>query len=352
MAMKNLRLSNVSRSFGSVVALDNLNLEIGSGELVALLGPSGCGKTTALRIIAGLEAMDSGSISLGTEDISNIPAHKRNMGMVFQAYSLFPHLTVEDNVTFGLQMRKTSREIQKNRAQELLEIIGLPTLAKRRAHELSGGQQQRVALARALAYSPEILLLDEPLSALDAQVRMNLREEIRRLQISLGTTTLFVTHDQEEAMSIADRVGVMNHGKLEQIDKPIKLYNDPATPFVASFVGLTNRISAEVTQSRKAKILKQKIAISETSGGFKEGELVNAIVRPESLVLAPDSDPEAAQGLVALKSFLGPITKIGISVEGFPLLNLEISSKEVRKLEIGDRISFKLHLDEVMVERV
>ena len=220
MSSKNLRLANVTKRFGNVTALDKFNFEVGVGELVALLGPSGCGKTTALRVVAGLENQDSGQVFVGDKDISSTPAHKRNMGMVFQAYSLFPNLTAEENVAFGLQMRKVNKEMRIKKAQTLLELVGLPTHGKRYTHQLSGGQQQRVALARALAFEPEILLLDEPLSALDAQVRVNLREEIRRLQISLGTTTLFVTHDQEEAMAISDRVGVMNNGVLEQIDTP------------------------------------------------------------------------------------------------------------------------------------
>jgi len=215
MSSKSLTLSGISKRFGNVTALDNFNLEVGVGELVALLGPSGCGKTTALRVVAGLEHQDKGTVLVADKNISDVPAHKRNMGMVFQAYSLFPNLTVEENVAFGLQMRKVNKTVRLKKAHELLDLVGLDSQSKRFTHQLSGGQQQRVALARALAFEPEILLLDEPLSALDAQVRVNLREEIRRLQLSLGTTTLFVTHDQEEAMSISDRVGVMNQGVLE-----------------------------------------------------------------------------------------------------------------------------------------
>jgi putative spermidine/putrescine transport system ATP-binding protein len=247
MSSKSLTLRNVSKRFGNVTALDNFDLEVGVGELVALLGPSGCGKTTALRVVAGLEHQDSGSVLVGDRDISRTPAHKRNMGMVFQAYSLFPNLTVEENVAFGLQMRKVSKALRLKKAHQLLDLVGLDSQSKRFTHQLSGGQQQRVALARALAFEPEILLLDEPLSALDAQVRVNLREEIRRLQLSLGTTTLFVTHDQEEAMAISDRVGVMNNGVLEQIDTPDVLYNKPASSFVAGFVGTMNRIPAHIT---------------------------------------------------------------------------------------------------------
>jgi len=192
MSSKSLTLSSVSKRFGNVTALDNFNLEVGVGELVALLGPSGCGKTTALRVVAGLEHQDKGMVLVADKNISDVPAHKRNMGMVFQAYSLFPNLTVEENVAFGLQMRKVNKTVRLKKAHELLDLVGLDSQSKRFTHQLSGGQQQRVALARALAFEPEILLLDEPLSALDAQVRVNLREEIRRLQLSLGTTTLWI----------------------------------------------------------------------------------------------------------------------------------------------------------------
>jgi len=345
-----LVLKNVSKKFGEVKALDKLDLVIKSGELVALLGPSGCGKTTALRIVAGLEHHDSGSIKINDQNISGVPAHQRNMGMVFQAYSLFPNLTVLENVAFGLKMRKVSKEKQQKKSIELLELVGLPTQKNRFPHQLSGGQQQRVALARALAIEPSVLLLDEPLSALDAQVRTNLRDEIRRLQLSLGITTLFVTHDQEEAMSMADRVGVMRNGKLEQIGVPSDLYNKPATPFVASFVGIANRIPAEVSGKGNVKVLGQKIALSEFSMEFDDGKKVNALVRPESLHLVSESDPEATNGIVAIKSFLGPLTKIGVAIEGYPIVHLNLASKDVKRIEIGDRISFKIAADELMVE--
>jgi putative spermidine/putrescine transport system ATP-binding protein len=272
------------------------------------------------------------------------------MGMVFQAYSLFPNLTVLENVAFGLKMRKVSKEKQQKKSIELLELVGLPTQKNRFPHQLSGGQQQRVALARALAIEPSVLLLDEPLSALDAQVRTNLRDEIRRLQLSLGITTLFVTHDQEEAMSMADRVGVMRNGKLEQIGVPSDLYNKPATPFVASFVGIANRIPAEVTGKGNVKVLGQKIALSEFSMEFDDGKKVYALVRPESLHLVSESDPEATNGIVAIKSFLGPLTKIGVAIEGYPIVHLNLASKDVKRIEIGDRISFKIAADELMVE--
>ena len=223
-----------------------MSLEIAPGELVALLGPSGCGKTTALRIVAGFETADTGEVLIDGRDVSGVPAAKRDMGMVFQSYSLFPNMSALDNVGFGLRMRKANATVRRQKAGELLEMVGLSAQAGQFPHQLSGGQQQRVALARALAIEPRVLLLDEPLSALDAKVRLQLREQIRTLQQRLGTTTLFVTHDQEEALSMSDRVGVMRAGKLEQVATPDELYSRPATAFVAEFVGTMNRLPAEL----------------------------------------------------------------------------------------------------------
>ncbi len=299
MSSKSLTLSGISKRFGNVAALDNFNLEVGVGELVALLGPSGCGKTTALRVVAGLEHQDRGTVLVADKNISDVPAHKRNMGMVFQAYSLFPNLTVEENVAFGLQMRKVSKTVRLKKAHELLDLVGLDSQSKRFTHQLSGGQQQRVALARALAFEPEILLLDEPLSALDAQVRVNLREEIRRLQLSLGTTTLFVTHDQEEAMAISDRVGVMNEGVLEQIDTPDALYNKPASSFVAGFVGTMNRIPAQIADGMVEIFGSKVVALKR---GNESGNVL-ALIRPESISVAANS--AAPNAKVLTRSFMG-----------------------------------------------
>jgi putative spermidine/putrescine transport system ATP-binding protein len=347
-----LELQGVSRHFGSVKALDGLDLTVQPGELVALLGPSGCGKTTALRIVAGLEVATSGELLVNGSRYNDTPASQRDMGMVFQSYSLFPNLTVAENIEYGLRARKVDSEKRGKRVKAMLELVDLAVKAKSYPHQLSGGQQQRVALARALAIEPRVLLLDEPLSALDAQVRGQIREEIRRIQLELGITTLFVTHDQEEAMAISDRVGVMSHGKLEQIDTPIALYNSPATPFVASFVGQANRIPAQITAKGKARVLNQKVNISESAGSFEEGDHVHVIIRPELLEIVSESDTDATRGIVALKSFLGPMTKIGIAVEGGPLIHLNIASREVRKIEIGDKIAFKISSDEVMAAGV
>ena len=234
--------NELHRWYGSVHALNGLSIDIAPGELIALLGPSGCGKTTALRALGGLDEVDQGTIVVGGKDITHLSANKRNMGIVFQAYSLFPNMTARDNVAYGLRLRGVDGATRKKRAEEMLELVGLGQQASRYPHQMSGGQQQRVALARALAIEPSVLLLDEPLSALDARVRRQLREEIRRIQIMVGITTLFVTHDQEEALAMGDRVGVMSAGRLEQIAAPTELYDRPRTRFVAEFVGLTNRI--------------------------------------------------------------------------------------------------------------
>src|ERR1700761_819551 len=261
-----IRFQGVQRQFGDVMALAGLDLDIEDGELIALLGPSGCGKTTALRILGGFDRPTAGRVLVNDKDVTNVPPNKRDMGMVFQAYSLFPNMNVRDNVAFGLRMRGGGKPQRQQRADELLELVGLAQTADRYPHQLSGGQQQRVAIARALAIEPEVLLLDEPLSALDALVRHQLRAEIRSLQLRLGITTLFVTHDQAEALSIADRVGVMNSGRLEQIDTPENVYHRPATEFVADFVGAMNRIPGRVGDAGEVQVMGQRLKLNNPEG--------------------------------------------------------------------------------------
>src|SRR5262245_35739182 len=305
-------ISELSRSFGTGRALRGLSLEIGPGEFVALLGPSGCGKTTALRILAGFETADAGSVTVNGKDISPVPAAKRDMGMVFQSYSLFPNMSALENVGFGLRMRRIPSAERRRRAGELLDMVGLTEHARRYPHQLSGGQQQRVALARALAIEPQVLLLDEPLPALDAKVRLQLREQIRSVQQRLGTTTLFVTHDQEEALSMADRVGVMKDGKLEQIAMPDQLYANPATAFVAEFVGTMNRIPGELANPDQVRSLG---AVVPTRGdalanGARE---VDVLVRPEGLRIQA---VPSGNGIVTDRAFLGSVTRIGVLLPG------------------------------------
>src|SRR6266478_5330435 len=235
-----LELEDITKYFGHNTAVDHINLTVEQGEFLTLLGPSGCGKTTILRMIAGFETPSEGTILLDGEDITTRAASKRPMGMVFQSYALFPHLTAEQNIAFGMEIKHLPKEVIKRRTAELLELVGLSDKGRSFAHQLSGGQQQRIALARALAVEPKVLLLDEPLSALDAKVRVSLRNEIRRIQQQLGITSLFVTHDQEEALEVADRVAVMNQGKIEQIGTPEDVYENPANAFVYQFLGNVN----------------------------------------------------------------------------------------------------------------
>jgi putative spermidine/putrescine transport system ATP-binding protein len=337
-----VELNDLTRVYGTVKALDGLTLHIEPGELVALLGPSGCGKTTVLRILAGLDEATSGTVSVGGREVSRVPANKRDMGMVFQAYSLFPHLTVLDNVAFGLKMRGKSKGERISRAADMLDLVGLSAHKNKYASELSGGQQQRVALARALAIQPRMLLLDEPLSALDAKVRAQLRDEIRRVQLEVGTTTLFVTHDQEEALAVADRVGVMSQGKLEQLAAPADLYANPATPFVAEFVGLNNKVPAQVSEG-KAQLL--GASVPTLQGSITSGSGV-AMVRPESVTVTPDPSGISTVSSVA---FLGPISRVYCALPDGSVINAQMASSAARVFSPGDPVSVGVEPGAVLV---
>src|SRR5580698_7574754 len=331
-----LALADVTRAFGATRALDQLSLDVAPGELVALLGPSGCGKTTALRIVAGFEYADSGTVTVDGKDISPVPAARRDMGMVFQSYSLFPNMTAQDNVAFGLRIRKISGTERTKRAAALLDMVGLSAQARQYPHQLSGGQQQRVALARALAIEPRVLLLDEPLSALDAKVRVQLREQIRTLQQRLGTTTLFVTHDQEEALSMADRVGVMREGRLEQIAEPSELYARPATAFVAEFVGTMNRIPGQL-DGETASALGAAVPVQGETAGLA-GD-VDVLVRPEGLRLAAQP---GGNGIVTDRTFLGATTRISVRLSGDVTVKVDQPSHEAVALTPGTSVQVTL----------
>ena len=340
-------LQDLSRSFGTTKALDGLSLEIAPGELVALLGPSGCGKTTALRIVAGFETADTGSVLVDGTDISGVSASKRDMGMVFQSYSLFPNMSALDNVAFGLRMRKQGSAQRRKRAGELLDLVGLAPQAKQYPHQLSGGQQQRVALARALAIEPRVLLLDEPLSALDAKVRLQLREQIRTLQQRLGTTTLFVTHDQEEALSMADRVGVMRQGRLEQIAVPAELYDHPATAFVAEFVGVMNRIPAEPQGGGMVTCVSCTVPVKGDSVRDPGDDgAVDVLVRPEGLTMEV---AEHGNGIVTTKTFLGSVTRVGVLLSGDVTVQVDKPSSEAAALAPGTSVQVSLPNEPVLV---
>ncbi|MCK0176151.1 MULTISPECIES: ABC transporter ATP-binding protein [Mycobacteriaceae] len=337
-----VELNDLTRVYGTVKALDGLTLHIRPGELVALLGPSGCGKTTALRILAGLDEATFGTVSVDGRDVSRVPANKRDMGMVFQAYSLFPHLTALDNVAFGLKMRGKPKADRMSRAAEMLEVVGLSAHQHKYAGEMSGGQQQRVALARALAIQPRVLLLDEPLSALDAKVRAQLRDEIRRVQLEFGTTTLFVTHDQEEALAVADRVGVMNQGRLEQLAAPADLYANPATPFVAEFVGLNNKVPAQVSQGR-AHLLGTSVPTLDGSITSGEGQ---AMVRPESVTVTVDGELNATVTSVA---FLGAISRVYLALNDGTACSAQLPSSRAGDFAAGDPVSVGVEPTAVLV---
>ena len=339
-------MEGLSRHYGSVVALDNLDLTVQPGELIALLGPSGCGKTTTLRLLAGLEDADTGRINVAGRDITRLPASKRDMGMVFQAYSLFPHMTVKQNVAFGLRLRKISTAQRDKRALEMLELVELATQADRYPHQISGGQQQRVALARALAIEPQVLLLDEPLSALDAKVRAQLRDQIRRIQLDVGITTLFVTHDQEEALAIADRVGVMRSGRLEQLAPPTEVYARPATSFVAEFVGLSNRLAGTVIGS-VVTVRGHDLPLVDTS---TPAGPVTAIVRPEAVTLASDESAESGPmtGTVIAATFLGATSRVTVDL-GDTTIMAQLPTSEATTLSAGSRVTLTIRPDPVLV---
>ena len=315
--MAYLDIKNATKEFGSLAAVHDFNLEITKGELVTFLGPSGCGKTTTLRMVAGFESPTDGRIVLDGTDITNRAPNQRDVGMVFQAYALFPNMTVAQNIGFGLKVRKEDPNVIKERVAEMLALIHLEKKGDSYPNQLSGGQQQRVALARALAIRPRVLLLDEPLSALDAKIRVELRAEIRAIQKRLGTTAIYVTHDQEEALSISDRIVVMHEGKIEQVGTPFQIYNFPETAFVASFVGTLNRIPAEVVDPAKRliRIDGVQLEVAEGLDGRQKGDKIMIAIRPERINFASiEKKANIFDCTIENITFLGSIVRIQISV--------------------------------------
>jgi putative spermidine/putrescine transport system ATP-binding protein len=336
-------LQDLRKQFGAYTALDNISISLEEGEFLSLLGPSGCGKTTALRIVAGFLQADSGRVVIGGEDMSARAPNRRDIGMVFQAYSLFPNMTAAQNVAFGLKVRKWPNAKRDARVSELLEIVGLAHAVDRYPHQLSGGMQQRVALARALAIEPRVLLLDEPLSALDALVRVQLREEIRRVQTQLGITTVYVTHDQEEALSVSDRVAVMYAGGIEQLGPPAEIYGAPATRFVAEFIGTMNRLESRVAADDAGAVdINGTIVPVDAVRGRPAGQEVLLLLRPEAITLehlnGKPPEPGGLAGEVTAQSFLGAITRLKIAAENGSELIANVPSTGAQAFSVNQRV--------------
>lgn len=340
--MSLLSLNNIKVAYDSNVILKNLNLSVEKGELVSLLGPSGCGKTTTLRTIAGFNDIREGSFIFNGKDYTKVPVHKRNFGFVFQSYALFPHLSVFDNVAFGLKIRKINKEEIIKRVNEIIDVVGLKDLANRLPRELSGGQRQRVALARSLVINPDLLLFDEPLSNLDAKLRVNMRVEIRRIQQQLGITSIYVTHDQEECFSISDKVAVMNGGVIEQLDSPQNIYKNPSTEFVARFVGYENFIELDIKgQEADKKLFESKSGNSfEVQNDSVKKDIKNykGAIRPEDIEIIMEGDERKTNilsGIVKISTFLGKEYQYVVETEEGTLL---VNDSTNKRYENGEKI--------------
>jgi putative spermidine/putrescine transport system ATP-binding protein len=344
-----LELENISKYFGRNTAVDHVNLAVEHGEFLTLLGPSGCGKTTILRMVAGFEVPSEGYILLDGEDITQRAASKRPMGMVFQSYALFPHMTAEQNIAFGMNIKHIPRETIRKRCAELLELVGLGDKGRSYPHQLSGGQQQRVALARALAVEPKVLLLDEPLSALDAKVRVSLRNEIRRIQQQLKMTAIYVTHDQEEALAISDRIAVMAKGKIEQLDQPEEIYSNPRTIFAASFVGSSNQFRGVLESASQGlcRVENHLLNVPPTQG-LNDGDAVLVLVRPEEVTLQEAGEEDDAttnstgnmiSGVIELRTFLGPFTRFHVRTRENTALTADIPSQQSHGYYVAQHVA-------------
>lgn len=325
--------------------LENLSLEIGDGELVSLLGPSGCGKTTTLRVIAGLINPSKGRFFLDDADMTDIPVHKRNFGMVFQSYALFPHLTIYENIAFGLKLKKTDKETIAKKVAEVVEVCGLSGLENRYPKQLSGGQRQRVALARAIIIEPKLLLLDEPLSNLDAKLRLSMRLEIKRIQKALGITTVFVTHDQEECFSISDKVAIMNKGVIEQYDTPENIYRYPKTKFVASFIGFENFVKAKNNGSGKF-VTENGVEYEASALEDVSNEDVMLTIRPEDIKIYEENTANRLKADIKIRTFLGKAYQYEADTAVGKLL---ITCDDRTKYEIGDTVYLEFPKEKLIV---
>src|SRR5258706_842871 len=351
-SMAYLTLSNVSKQFADSYAVQDFNLDVEKGEFVSFLGPSGCGKTTTLRMVAGFEIPTGGTITLGDADITNAPPNQRHVGMVFQSYALIPNVTVTQSIGFGLRVRKQKGSDIKDRVQEMISLINLEKHANKYPYQLSGGQQQRVSLARALAIRPNVLLLDEPLSALDAKIRVSLRAEIRAIQKRLGITATFVTHDQEEALSISDRIVVMNVGVIEQVGTPFQIYNFPATEFVANFVGSLNTSIAEVTDPAKGLVSMDGVQFEAAQGtaARNKGDKVKIAIRPERFSFASEQKKaNVFDCTIENITFLGSVVRIQVMI-GKTKFNMDTFNNPFLELpKIGDKDQVTCSREAVLV---
>jgi len=347
-----LQINNVSKTFGATDAVKDFNLEIEKGELVSFLGPSGCGKTTTLRMVAGFETPTSGRIIINGDDITNTPPNQRDVGMVFQSYALFPNMTVSGNIGFGLKVAKKPAEEIKERVDEMLELINMLGYGDRYPYQLSGGQQQRVALARALALRPEVLLLDEPLSALDAKIRVSLRSEIRSIQQKLGITAVYVTHDQEEALSISDRVVVMYDGHMEQVGTPFEIYNFPQTAFVANFVGTLNAIEAEVVDPQANTLRVDGIQLQAAKGleEKRAGDRVMIAIRPERFsFVSEQKKANVIDSVIENITFLGSIVRVQVVTKDAMFYMDTFNNPFLELPKIGDQTQITCSREAVLV---
>ncbi len=346
--MSDLKIKHLTKRFDDVVAVDDLSLEVPEGEFLTLLGPSGCGKTTTLRAIAGFHHPDSGEIWFGDRLMNNVPPNKRNTAMCFQSYALFPHMSVWDNISFGLKMRKMPGAQQKTRIREALAMVGLEGLERRRPGQLSGGQQQRVALARAIVTQPDILLFDEPLSNLDAKLRVQVRVEIREMQKRLGITAIYVTHDQDEALAISDRIVVMNRGRIEQLGDPHSIYLRPRTSFVAGFIGLANIFDGRVVSRDGERCTVETpigaLTLVDPERGLAPGATIGVSWRPEDMRPYAPGAPNRVQATVLYSIFMGSITDLFIDVRG---KRLRAQADNTTKFRDGDTI--ELSIDEAAI---
>lgn len=345
-----LNLAGVSKHFGTTKAVDAVDLEVPEGKLACFLGPSGCGKTTLLRMIAGLEEPSAGTIRFGEHDVTQLPAHRREIGMVFQSLALFPHLDVGENIAYGLRIRGTPKQERDKRARELLELVQMPGVERRHISQLSGGQRQRVAIARALALEPQVFLLDEPLSALDAKLREEMQVELRMLQQRVGITSILVTHDQREAMTMADMVVVMKDGRVQQVGTPLEIYRRPANVFVAEFIGSSNLLKGEVVASDRVQVHGHTLHVESMPNGFTAGTEITISVRPEEVGLraGEETGDNCLQGTITFIRDVGQNVEYRIDCNGIEITS-NVPPRDKPAVERGDRVTVELPADACVV---